>query len=312
MGSVSIGKVRYLGWENCVKLSNGTVDVIVTTDVGPRIIYYGFTGGFNHMKVYDNMAGETGSADWRIYGGHRLWHSPEEMPRTYDHDNFPCEWRAEENGIVVRPPMDKWVQLEKEMAITLSPEGTAVTIDHRITNRNAWNVEFAIWGLTVMAKGGRLIIPQPDTGPVLLSNRNITLWTYTMMNDPRVHWLDRYIFLDQDDRARREGVPAHRVFENNPFKIGLAVPAGWVANANGGQLFVKYFSHIEGAKYPDSGFCSFETYTNLDMIEVETLSPLTDTAPGGMLSHRETWKLFDHVARPVTEADADRDIASLV
>ena len=27
--------------------------------------------------------GKTGGSEWHIYGGHRLWHAPEVMPRTY-------------------------------------------------------------------------------------------------------------------------------------------------------------------------------------------------------------------------------------
>ncbi|MHB1452910.1 MAG: hypothetical protein ACYCYM_02990 [Saccharofermentanales bacterium] len=313
MGSVNIEKISHLGWANCVKISNGEVDLIVTTDVGPRIIYFGFTGGFNHMKVYDRQAGETGSDKWMIYGGHRLWHSPESRPRTYDLDNFPCEWKIIKNGIVISSPMDKNVQIAKKMEIRLSPKGTKVTIDHHLTNMNAWNVEYAAWALTVMAQDGRLIIPQPGEGPELLSNRNITLWTYTMMNDPRVQWLDRYIFLDQDRKARYgSDVPAHRRFTGKPFKIGLSVPDGWVAYANNGQLFVKYFDHVEGERYPDSGFCSFETYTNTDMIEIETLSPLTCVDPGQTLMHQEIWQLFDNITEPATESDVDISILPLL
>jgi hypothetical protein len=306
MSSVQVEKIHYLGWENCVRIGNGEVELIVTTEVGPRILYYGFCGGFNHMKIYDEQAGDKESDVWRIYGGHRLWHSPESMPRTYDIDNSPCEWEVIRNGILIRSPLDRWVQLAKEIRITLAPKGTGVSLEHRITNKNAWTVEFAAWALTVMAPGGRLIIPQPGSGPELLSNRNLTLWTYTRMNDPRVRWLDRYIFLDQDSKASYTDEPAHRRFEKVPFKIGLSVPDGWAAYANNGQLFVKRFDHVEGERYPDSGFCSFETYTNVDMIEIETLSPLTNVEPGQTLIHNEEWQLFDKVGRPDSETDADR------
>ena len=43
-------KKAYAGWPNCVWLSNGKVDVVVTTDVGPRIIRYGFVGGQNLLN----------------------------------------------------------------------------------------------------------------------------------------------------------------------------------------------------------------------------------------------------------------------
>ena len=31
-------KIRYGGWENCIRLSDGKTEIVVTTDVGPRLI----------------------------------------------------------------------------------------------------------------------------------------------------------------------------------------------------------------------------------------------------------------------------------
>ena len=300
MGAVKISKTEYLGWANCIKISNGIVELIVTTDVGPRIIHYGFKGGPNHMKVFAGQAGKCGADEWMSYGGHRLWHSPEEKPRTYDEDNFPCEWKKIENGIWTRSVMDPWTQVDKEIEIVLDPVSSQVTINHRITNRNAWDIEFSVWCLTVMAAGGREIIPQITEGPDLLPNRTIALWTYSKMNDPRVSWLDKYILLDQDSEAK------------SPFKIGLPVPDGWVAYANFGQLFVKRFDFVEEADYPDFGLCSFETYTNSEMTELESLSPLWLVEPGDAIEHVEVWELHDQVEKPENEKEIDKLILPII
>ena len=42
-------KVNYGGWPNCIKMTNGKMELIVTTDVGPRVIRLGFVGGQNLM-----------------------------------------------------------------------------------------------------------------------------------------------------------------------------------------------------------------------------------------------------------------------
>src|SRR6516225_11433579 len=39
-GKVSVEKVEYKGWKNNLRLSNGEAELIVTLDVGPRIISY--------------------------------------------------------------------------------------------------------------------------------------------------------------------------------------------------------------------------------------------------------------------------------
>jgi len=297
---VKIEKINYEGWDNCIKISNNEVELVVTTDVGPRIIHYGFKGEENHLKVFEEHKGKKGSNEWLSYGGHRLWHSPEEFPRTYDTDNFPCEYKILENGLCIKSPMDPKVQVEKEMEITLSDKGTIVKIKHIITNKNSWDIDFAAWAITVMAQGGREIIPQIKEGPKLLPNRTLALWTYTKMNDPRVLWLEDYIFLDQNPKLE------------NAFKIGLPVIDGWSAYSNFGQLFVKYFDFIEDAQYPDFGYSSYETYTNNEILEMETLSPIWTVSPSESIEHIEKWELHKNVLRPENEDDVRNNILHLI
>jgi hypothetical protein len=299
MSEVKIRKTEYEGWKNCVRISNKVAELIVTTDVGPRIIYYGFIDGPNHMKIIKDQAGRCESQEWMIYGGHRLWHSPEDIERTYDKDNYPCEWSRVRHGIRIKSAMDQWTQVEKEMEITLDPLSSKVTIDHRLTNRNAWDIELSVWCLTVMAPGGREIIPQNEGGSNYAPNRSIALWPYTRLSDPRITWLDRYLFLDQDDQA-----------ETN-FKIGLPVQAGWAAYCNLGQLFLKRFTHIQEAQYPDYGYCSYETYTGKEFLEMESLSPLWCVSPSETIEHTEEWELFDGIEKPSTEEETDQTILPL-
>lgn len=311
MSGVKVETREFLGWQNCISISNDTVELIVTTDVGPRIIYYGFNCGPNHMKVFDYDAGVTGGNEWRSFGGHRLWHSPEVAPRTYEVENTPCQCVKKADGVILKRDADEFSRMEKEIEITLSPKGTTVDIEHRIRNLNAWDIRFAAWALTVVAPGGRLVIPQSVTGPVFLPNRSISLWTYTRLNDPRVKWLDRYIFLDQDEGIKYTNEKENRRFDLIPFKIGMHVPDGWVGYTNHGQMFVKYFSCDEKAEYPDYGHSSFETYTNYEMLEIETLSPLKTVEPGDHIEHSERWALFDNVRKPESEDEADKSVAAI-
>ncbi len=50
--AVKVEKTQYQGWQNCYHISNGAVELIVTADVGPRIIRYGFVDGPNVFKEY--------------------------------------------------------------------------------------------------------------------------------------------------------------------------------------------------------------------------------------------------------------------
>lgn len=300
MGKVSVSKIEYKGWKNCIQISNGIVDIVVTTDVGPRIIRYGFTGKQNMFYEDDSTLGKTGGDKWNIYGGHRLWHSPEEMPRSYEKDNSLIEsWSALENGISVVQGIEQNTRMKKEFNIILSDESPDAMIIHRITNKSMWEVELAAWSLTVMAPGGVEIIPDVLKETGLLPNRMISLWDYTKMGDSRVTWGDKYIILRQDSSAA------------SPFKIGLPNEEGWGAYINSGDMFVKSYIHFDDAPYPDYA-SSYETYTNSSMIEIETLSPLCLLAPEEYVEHIEEWSLFANVAIPSDEAEIDGKILPLV
>jgi hypothetical protein len=291
-------RIDYKGWPNCYRLSNDLVDLIVTTDVGPRIIRFGFVGEDNEFKEYEETMGLTGGDEWRIYGGHRLWHAPEDTVRTYFPDNTPVKIEQWEGGARVTQPPEPTTGIEKQIDIQLSPDEAHVKLTHRLRNTNLWPVELAPWALSVMAQGGLVIIPLPPRGSHaenLLPTNTLTLWAYTDMSDPRWTWGEKYVLLHQDPQATR------------PQKIGAMVKDGWAAHARNGHLFVKKFAYTTGARYPDLG-CSFETFTNADMLEVETVAPLVILQPGEAAEHVEHWFLFRDVPTPSNDADVDANV----
>jgi hypothetical protein len=295
-------KINYRGWPNCYRLSNGVIDLVVTGDVGPRVIRLGLVGGQNLMKEYDAMMGLTGGDEWRIYGGHRLWHAPEIMPRTYFPDNGPVSITEDGDVVKVVQPVETTTGIGKEIEIKLWPGQARATLTHRLRNHNLWAVELAPWALSVMAQGGVAVIPLPPRGShteKLLPVNLVTMWAYTNMADPRWTWGEKYILLRQDPAAEK------------PQKIGVMTPDGWIGYALNGQLFVKKFSYIPGGAYPDWG-CSVESFTNADMLEIETLGPMVSLAPGAAVEHVEDWHLFDGVPMPQNDADVERNIASKV
>ena len=86
---MSLETLTYMGLPDCIKLSNGTVDVIATTAIGPRLLFYGPTGGRNVLAHFPEATKETALGTWKPYGGHRLWVWPEVFPATYAPDNDP-------------------------------------------------------------------------------------------------------------------------------------------------------------------------------------------------------------------------------
>ena len=196
-------KVAYRGWPNCYRLANERIEVIATTDVGPRIIHLSLPGGENMFGVMPDQAGLTGGDERRIYGGHRLWHAPEAKPRSYYPDNAPVLAEVEGDTLRLIPPEETTTGIQKEMVISLVGDHPHVRVRHVLENRGLWPVELAPWALSVMNLNGVAIVPQstwsePDG---LLPNRVLTLWPYTDLRDPRVYWGTRCIMLRQDPQV---------------------------------------------------------------------------------------------------------------
>ncbi|MDQ3813282.1 MAG: DUF4380 domain-containing protein [Armatimonadota bacterium] len=296
---MTMEKINYRGWPNCYRLSNGLVDLIVTTDVGPRIIRFGFVDEPNEFKEYEEMVGKMGGDEWRIYGGHRLWHAPEDDPRTYFPDNSPVQIEEHSDFVRLIQTPETTTGIQKEIDLRLLPDAAHVIVTHRLRNSdNVWDVELAPWALSVMAQGGKVIIPLPPRGThpeMVLPTSTLTLWAFTDMADPRWTWGTQYVMLRQDPNVEK------------PQKLGLMVPDGWAAYARNDHLFVVKFHYAPGAAYPDLG-SSVETFTNDEMLELETVAPSIRLRPGDEVEHVEHWFLFRDVPTPENDADIDRDV----
>lgn len=299
---MKIEKVSYGGWDNCWKISNPVVDLVVTADVGPRIIRFGFTGEANEFKEYPEQSGLTGGEEWRIYGGHRLWHAPEDTVRTYWPDNVPVEVKPHKNFVRFSQPVELTTGIQKQIDIRLDTQKARVEVTHRLTNLGLWDVELAVWALSVMDTGGVAILPLPPRGehPIdIIPTSTITLWPYANLSDPRWTFGEKYILFRQHPRW------------TTPQKIGVSVPDGWAAYARSGHLFVKQFTFFGDAVYPDLGSCA-EVFNREEMAELETLSPLVVLAPGESAEHVETWHLLKDIPQPENEADVIRNVVPAI
>jgi len=298
-----IENVKGFGQPNCLKLSNGRVELIATTDIGPRILRYGFPGQDNILGECPEAAVQTPLGEWKPRGGHRLWTAPEAIPRSYVPDNSPIEFETEgDDTIHLSQPVEAPTGIRKEMILTLDRSGTRVTVRHRITNENLWAIEVAPWALTIMNGGGAVVLPQEpfrSHDEYLLPARPMVLWHYTDLSDPRFTLGTKYLRL-RTDAARDE-----------PQKIGIANKQGWAAYLRKRTLFVKQFDYQEGAAYPDDG-CNCESYTAASFIELETLAPLHQLEPGEPAEHVEVWHLFENVDVGASEDALDAAIAPLI
>lgn len=284
--------IEFAGWKNCVQIENGDFRLIVTTDVGPIIIGAFFKDSENLFYVNPDIAGKTGGDEWKFYGGHRLWHSPEARPRTYEVENSKIEFKKLEDGCYFSYGTNKMSGMHKSFSVK-PMKNDMFRIEHILRNDSLWDIEVAAWALSVMAPGGTAIVPQPQgEKTALLPNRYLTIWPYTDMSDKRLTWGNKFSLLRQDAAAE------------TPCKFGLNCEDGWLAYVNKGFALIKSFEHLVDAEYPDNG-CSIEVYTNDKMLEIETLSPLYLLSPGEEILHTEYFRAVEKVFPVNTGKDAE-------
>jgi hypothetical protein len=269
-------------------LDNGFIYIEALANAGPRITHLSVPGGENplvRLGAKDKRATEYG--DLYFIGGHRLWHAPEALPRTYIPDNDGLTVTDLPDGLCLQGPTEPGTGIAKTIELRLASGRASATFMHTLRNDGLWEVELAPWALSMLRQQGTLILPQPrenSDAQGLLHNRSLAIWPYTRLNDPRLVLRDDFILV--------RAAPALP-----PLKIGYNNPHGWLAYWLDGLLFHKSFDLHPGQPHPDAG-CNTETYCNDQFIEMETLGPLTRLAPGASVTLTETWQLFPSLDQP--------------
>jgi len=278
-------KITYGDWKNCFRLTNGEMELVAVGDIGPRVIRFGRVNGPN---MFGELPG-AGEGDWLLYGGHRLWHAPEELPRSYEADNSPCKIEIRDDAVRLTAEIEPKARIQKQMEISLADDDKCATIRMKLTNHNMWPVTLAPWSLTVMETEGYTIAPYP-TGDFtsLLPSGPMVLWPYNDMADSRLSLTSNHVVIHQDPSMSPR------------LKIGLASTEGWAGWTKDGDLFIKRFDPVPDAIYPDYG-CAVELFANDAIAEVESVAPLTTLDPGDSVEHIERWYLFAGVEFDGTE-----------
>jgi hypothetical protein len=304
MAAVKIEKTNYKGWPNSYRISNGEVEVIITSDIGPRIMRYAFPGGQNVFKEFTEGLGKSGEEKWQLRGGHRIWFAPEDAVKTYAPDNGPVHISIKGAVLEATEPVEPLTGIEKQITVKMSASGSGVEVLHRLRNTNKNTLELAPWALSMMAQGGVGIhgFPPRGTHPEVLAPTNpLVMWAFSDLTDKRWQFTKKYLILRQDPNNHGQ-----------PQKLGSFNPHTWAAFLLGSDLFIKHTEADPKRTYPDFG-ASFETFTNADFLEQETLGPMTKLGPGASVEHIERWTLHKNVhIREWNDAELDRVLLPLV
>ncbi|MDR3257253.1 MAG: hypothetical protein LBT17_00485 [Mycoplasmataceae bacterium] len=287
-----VSKIIYKKFGECILISDNQIDMIVTTNVGPRIIFFGKHKGMNflfedlndnfHMddKKFQDMFGK--NQIWHCYGGHRLWVSPENY-YTYAPDNKKVKVDIGKNTVIFTSEIEPLRKLQKQIKIMF--KNKQVYVEHVIKNCDNKVISLAPWALTSMVPKGIAFFKMNDKDTGFLPNKKIITWPYTNLSDPRLFIGKKYIALKADENNKQ------------PFKLGLDYQYGKSVYLLDGVKFTIQCQYDNEGIYPDYG-CSLETYTNNYFLEIETLGKVQSIKPKQSLRHTEIWSITQNVRKP--------------
>jgi hypothetical protein len=250
-------------------------------DAGPRVVRLSTPGSANIFAETPEAGWETIHGDkYLLYGGHRLWTAPECVAEEQVPEAAPVTTERLSDGVEIFGGTVTHQGLTRSIRLRLDPDEPWVHVRHALHNSTDRPVEAAAWALSQLAVGGAAVLPQQQghvSGPQL-PNRNLVLWPFSPISDPRLE-------------LRDDVVRVHAALAPGSLKIGYFNRAGWVAYEKNGTVFRKEFAVAADKPHADFG-CNVEVYVCDDFIELETLSPLREIAPGQTVEHDETWKVI--------------------
>ena len=252
-------------------------------NAGPRIVR------LIPAWVGENIFAEVPSASiltelgrYRYFGGHRLWFAPKIQSQVYFPDNLGVTVAEIKNGVQLVGGIEPETHTRKSMSIQISPTHRFIIIKHMIKNHGTEPIRLAPCAITMLRPNSVALLPQ-TVGTVdkegFLPNRNVSLWSYSRWDDPRLELGHDLIQVKADDTKRA-------------FRLGYFNSQGWLGYVLDDVLFVKRFGVRRDELYPDNG-CNAEVYTTNHALELESLGALTDLKPQEELVHTETWEVYE-------------------
>lgn len=295
----------YKHYGRCLEVTNGKLDILITLDVGPRIIYFAAPGGenllFNDESQSLGTKGELFESVFGIgerfffYGGHRMWLAPQLMIHSSVPDNNPVIYAFVENGVELIPEPQKIPGVQPYMKVIMSPDEAKIRIEVKYTNISDETMEHACWQITQMAPGGVAFVPfVPQLKMRPPGKPGGSLPAFNLMK-PLTPGGVLAMFLGGADDSRF-GIDSHYITLKHdpdlgrPIKFGNANKEGWAMYANKGQVITLRFEHNPDGIYTDGG-CSFECFASQDFLELESLGEFSTMKPGDTITHSETLSL---------------------
>ena len=290
--TLTIDNYNNWGWEECLIIENGFIELVIVPEIGGRVMRYAFPGD-QQMAIHPKNIGKNFNPDtdkwgpwsgaWG-YGGYKNWPAPQSFwnwpppphlcwgPYTYNIEHQSAD------SIVVYLESEVETQLAKGLQqarrFTVYNNSTIVKLEQYLMNVNASTRDLSIWDITQT-------IVQHD------SDKDMENFSVYFSTSKSIRYADQKLNITKLD----DGI--HRYSDTNKSgKTFMNLDAGWCANVDerDSQSYYKIFEIDPSADHPDQN-ANFEIYSagSNEYIEIEVLSPLQSLAKGQTMRYDQIW-----------------------
>lgn len=268
--------------QETVILENEHFQLECLANAGPRIVrLIPAWLGENIFAEIPDVAIRTELGNYHYFGGHRLWFAPKVQSQVYFPDNHGVTVTEIKDGLKLVGGIEPDTHTRKSISIQTSPSRPFIMIKHMIRNYGTEAIHLAPCAITMLRPNSIALLPQ-QVGLVdkdgFLPNRNLSLWSYSRWDDPRLE-LGQDLIQVKSDNSKRA------------LKLGYFNVLGWLGYVFEDVFFLKRFGVRRDEEYPDNG-CNAEVSSTDRMVELESLGALVDLKPQEELVHTETWELY--------------------
>lgn len=300
-----VEKVTFYGYEDCIRLSNENIEVVLCPAAGGRVLKYALKGeNILYLPTGDEGWTWDGKSNRGRLNAGRFDIGPEQVvPKR------PLLWQGRWQAEIIGPrsarlisPVDPGPGVRLIRTFELDEQSSKLSCKQTIESHSDTPVEYCHWSRTFANGHGICIIPLSK--PLRFSEGYVRY-------DPPGKMLN---MKPTDRNIRREG--DFLIITDRPEypKLGFDSYAGWLAyHSKQDLLFVKKFpTYPERAYNEVAGLTVSVWYPDNDMVELEPIGPKERLENrGDQATFEETWFLLEHKCPAEDEVDAQA-IAKLV
>ena len=261
-----VDTVSYRGWENCLKLSNRVVSVIVNPTYGGQILYFGLESHGDNILWSDSVIN-----GWTV----------ENYIRTSWAGPYQTFIEEDKLRLVSHPSQAMGIQVER--IYFLEENQPVLHIKQRMSNISNGEVEYCFWTRTLLPAGGIYYCEAIPSSQYPLGFSEISLSADTLI--PSYHSQERIHVENHYFTAFPGG------YEQK--KYGINTTNGMYFYQFSDYLYIKQNKYVPQGKYDNNLQVCFPNmiYFNDEFLEMEPNSPMVKLKPGEAYEYEEIWTL---------------------